>query len=100
MRRSGSTYGVDGCQNLWAQEGYTNIALASFKIAVRGACSPLTWLQLVRVHPQAHGTTCKAPIGPEFFEDLIQTFFFGLYTYLHRTGYYHHADIIGFFASL
>src|SRR4051794_31549263 len=52
----------------------TTLALAAFEIAVRRAGAPLTRLQDVRVHTQAHATASLAPLEARFGEDAIDPF--------------------------
>src|SRR5690625_1240842 len=71
--------------------------LASLEVSVRGRGRSLPWLQLVRVHPQAHGTTRVAPLSPEGFENLVQPFRFCLQTNPSRTWNNQNLDLVSLF---
>src|SRR5215210_1642923 len=61
------------------------LALAPLEVAVAGRGAPLTRLQYVGVHAQAHRAPRVAPVEAGLGEDIGESFFLGLLLDAHRT---------------
>src|SRR5690606_18881137 len=75
-------------------------ALAALEVAVGGRRRTHRTLQLVVIHPQAHGAPGSAPFGAGRDEDLVETFGLGLQTDSGRAGNDDHRDAVGDPAAL
>src|SRR5687767_10477362 len=73
--------------------GAASFALASLEVAIGGGGAALAGLQDVRVHAQAHGAACLAPVKAGGPEDLVQALGLGRCLYLHRARHHHGVDV-------
>src|SRR5690242_11334216 len=70
--RQGPADGRCGRDQRGDQVGAAALALAALEVAVRRRRAALARGQLVRVHPQAHRASRRAPLGPGVEEDLVE----------------------------
>mmetsp|Transcript_6378 Transcript_6378/g.13298 ORF Transcript_6378/g.13298 Transcript_6378/m.13298 type:complete len:200 (+) Transcript_6378:144-743(+) len=75
------------------------IALTTFKVTIGRGGTSFLWFEFVRVHGQTHGTSRFPPIKAGGRQDLIQSFFFGLFLDETGPGDHHGVDAVGDFAS-
>src|SRR5262245_8745107 len=67
-------------------------ALTSLEVAVRGRGAALAWLELVRVHREAHRAARLAPVEARGLEDLVETLLLGLLFHQPRARHDHRVD--------